>query len=124
MTEIVQDAVETYLQGLLPERNEVLREMEAYAAEHKVPIVGPAVGGLFQVLAKITGARRIFELGSAIGYSTLWWAQAAGPGAEVFYSDGSKDNAARAEGYLRRAGVADRVRILVEIGRASCRERV
>jgi predicted O-methyltransferase YrrM len=113
MSEILQDAVETYLQGLLPDRGDVLKEMEAYAAEHKVPIVGPAVGGLFQVLVKISGARRIFEMGSAIGYSTLWWAQAAGPGAEVFYSDGSKENAARAEGYLKRAGLADRVRILV-----------
>lgn len=113
MGEIVHDAIESYLNSLLPKRDAVLEEMEAYAAEHKVPIVGPAVGGLFQVLVKLSGARRIFEMGSAIGYSTIWLARAAGAGAEVFYSDGSPENAARAGDYVRRAGVTDRVCILV-----------
>ncbi len=112
MGEILQDAVESYVNGLLPPRDEVLQEMEAYAAVHKVPIVGPAVGSLFQVLVKAIDARRIFEMGSAIGYSTLWLARAAGAGAEVYYSDGNPDNAASAAGYLRRAGLEDRVRIL------------
>jgi len=112
MGEILQDAVESYVYGLIPPRDKVLQEMEAYAAVHRVPIVGPAVGCLFEVLVKAIGARRIFEMGSAIGYSTLWLAKAAGEGAEVFYSDGNADNAARAAGYLRRAALADRVRIL------------
>ena len=113
MGKIVHDEIETYLNGLLPKRDAVLEEMEAYAAKHRVPIVGPAVGGLLQLLVKLCGARRIFEMGSAIGYSTIWLARAAVDGAEVFYSDGSRENAARAGEYLRRAGVADRVRVLV-----------
>lgn len=112
MGEILQDDIEKYVYGLVPPRDEVLLEMEAHAAVHRVPIVGPAVGSLFQVLVKATGARRIFEMGSAIGYSTLWLARAAGEGGEVFYSDGNPDNAVRAAGYLRRAGLEDRVRIL------------
>ncbi len=112
MGEILHDEIETYMKGLLPKRDAVLEEMEAYAAKHKVPIVGPAVGGFLQVLVKSIGARRIFEMGSAIGYSTIWLARAASEGAEVFYSDGSAENAARASDYIRRAGVADRVRIL------------
>lgn len=113
MGAIVHDEIEAYLNGLLPQRDAVLEEMEAYAAEREVPIVGPAVGRLLQVLVKLCGARRIFEMGSAIGYSSIWLARAAGEGAEVFYSDGSKENATRAVEYLRRAGMADRVRILV-----------
>ena len=113
MGAIVHDEVEAYLNRLLPKRDAVLEEMEAYARKHKVPIVGPAVGRLLQVLVKLCAARRIFEMGSAIGYSTIWLARAAGEAAEVFYSDGSKKNATRAAEYLRRARVADGVRILV-----------
>ena len=58
-------------------------------------------------------AKRIFEMGSAIGYSTIWLARAAGPGAEVFYTDGNPENARRAKEYFRRAGVAGRIHVLV-----------
>jgi predicted O-methyltransferase YrrM len=105
--------VEKYIYKILPKRDAVLAEMELYAKRHKVPIVGPAVGRLLALLVMVSGAKRIFELGSAIGYSTLWMARAAGPGSEVFYSDGDPAKARRAAEYLKRAGVADRVRVQV-----------
>jgi len=108
---ITHPAVEKYLYGLVPKSDPVLHEMERYAARHDVPIVGPTVGRLLCLLAQISGAKRIFELGSAIGYSTLWFAMGAGTGAEVHYADGSADNAARAQDYFRRAGLVDRIRI-------------
>ncbi len=112
MNGITEKNTEKYLYSLLPGRDAVLREMERYAAKHDVPIVGPACGRLLHQLARMINARRIFEMGSAIGYSTLWLARAVGPGGTVFYTDGDPANARRAEGYLRRAGVLDRVRIL------------
>src|SRR5262249_6073812 len=87
--------------------------MEDYAAQHDVPIIGPAVARLLALLVQISGARRIFEMGSAIGYSTIWLAQAAGPRARVFYADGDAKNAARAREYFRRAGVLKRIRVQV-----------
>ncbi len=110
---ILNPDIERYLHSLLPARDSVLSEMEAFAAEHAIPIVGPAVGGLLAVLVAGSGARRIFELGSAIGYSTIWLARAAGPHAEVHYSDGSQDNARRARAYFERAGVAGQIHIHV-----------
>jgi predicted O-methyltransferase YrrM len=59
------------------------------------------------------GARRIFEMGSAIGYSTIWLALAVPEDGIVYYTDGDPTNAREALGYFQRAGVADRVRILV-----------
>lgn len=112
MNGITEKNTEKYLYSLLPGRDAVLREMERYAAKHDVPIVGPACGRLLHQLARMINARRVFEMGSAIGYSTLWLARAVGPGGTVFYTDGDPANARRAEGYLRRAGVLDRVRIL------------
>jgi caffeoyl-CoA O-methyltransferase len=109
---IVERAVENYLYSMLPRRDLVLREMERYAAQHRVPIIGPAVGRLLYLLAKTSGAKRIFEMGSAIGYSAIWLARAAGPGAEILYTDGDPDNVRRAQDYTRRAGVANRIRFL------------
>ena len=64
---ITHEATEDYLYSLLPERDAPLRDMEAEAAARKVPIVGPAVGRLLYQLALMIGAKRVFEMGSAIG---------------------------------------------------------
>jgi predicted O-methyltransferase YrrM len=104
---IVQPEIEKYILGLVPARDEVLAEMEREAARRRIPIVGPAVGALLSLLVRLCQAKRIFELGSAIGYSTIWLARAAGPGAEVHYTDFSEANACEARAYFQRAGVAD-----------------
>ncbi|HXN24238.1 MAG TPA: O-methyltransferase [Candidatus Dormibacteraeota bacterium] len=110
---LVNGSVEKYVYRLLPKRDAVLSEMEAYARRHHVPIIGPAVARMLAQLVHISGSRRIFEMGSAIGYSTIWLARAAGPKAEVFYTDGSPENALRAQKHFRRAGVSARIRVLV-----------
>jgi caffeoyl-CoA O-methyltransferase len=113
MNRIMEASVENYLNSLLPARDPVVREMERYAAKHEVPIVGPACARVLFQLARSIQAVRIFELGSAIGYSTLWLARAVGPKGTVFYTDSNPENARRAETYLGRAGVLKRVRLLV-----------
>jgi caffeoyl-CoA O-methyltransferase len=110
---ILYEPVEQYLNKIVPHRDAVIVEMERFAKRNDVPIVGPAAGRLLALLTEITGARRIFEMGSAIGYSTIWLARAAGPRARVYYTDGDAENARRAQGYFRRAGVTRRIRVLV-----------
>jgi caffeoyl-CoA O-methyltransferase len=109
----IQDDVERYLYELLPERDAVISEMERYAAEHRVPIIGPAVARLLALFAQVSGAKRIFEMGSAIGYSTIWLARAGGPKGKVHYTDGDPANAKRAGDYFKRAGVAKRIDVHV-----------
>jgi caffeoyl-CoA O-methyltransferase len=101
--------VDDYLYSMLPKRDAVLTEMEQYATEKSIPIVGPAVARVLQQLALMINARKIFELGSAIGYSTIWWAQAVGEGGTVVYTDGDAQNAERARGYFTRAGVSKQI---------------
>jgi len=113
MTPIVSPDLDRYILDLVPVRDTVIAEMEAYAKEHDVPIVGPAVATLLEILARSIGASRVFEMGSAIGYSTAFFARAVGRGGQVVYTDGSPDNAERARGYLERIDVADRVVIRV-----------
>ena len=109
----IQDDVEQYLYELLPERDAVASEMELYAEQHRVPIIGPAVARLLALFVEVSGAKRIFEMGSAIGYSTIWLARAAGPKGKVHYTDGDPANAQRARGYFRRAGLAKRIDVQV-----------
>ena len=113
MEPITIPEVEKYLYDLLPARDSVLAEMERLAKEKNIPIVGPAVGRVLYQYAQLIGARRIFEMGSAIGYSTLWLARALPAGGKVYYTDGDPKNAEEAKGYFERAGVRDRVEILV-----------
>ena len=108
---ITVSAVEDYLYSMLPPRDEVLAEIEAEAAKRKIPIVGPAVARILHQLALMIGAKTIFEMGSAVGYSTIWWARAVGEGGRVIYTDGNPKNATEARGYFQRAGVSDRITI-------------
>jgi predicted O-methyltransferase YrrM len=110
---ITDQAVEQYVYDLLPQSETVLREMEEEAARRRIPIVGPAVGRVLYLLARLKGAKTVFELGSAIGYSTIWWARAVGEGGRVVYTDGDRKNAEQARRYFERAGVADRIQIRI-----------
>lgn len=106
---ITSGPVDDYLYSMLPTRGDVLVEMEEYATKHNIPIVGPAVARILEQLALMINAHIVFELGSAIGYSTIWWARAVGENGHVFYTDGDSKNAERARGYFARAGVSKRI---------------
>ena len=108
---ITSAPVEEYLYSMLPPRDEVLSEIEVEAAKRDIPIVGPVVGRILQQLAMMIGAKTVFEMGSAVGYSTIWWARAVGKDGRVFYTDGDRKKATEARGYFERAGVAERISV-------------
>jgi caffeoyl-CoA O-methyltransferase len=107
--EIFNDGIDEYVASLLPERDETLNAIEHQAKLRNIPIVGPAVGRLFYQLVQMVGAETVFEMGSAVGYSTIWWARAVGEEGRVIYTDGDRKNAEEARGYFEKAGVADRI---------------
>jgi len=105
--------IEKYFYDLLPERDPVLKEIEAQAKKRNIPIVGPAVGRVLFQYARLINARKVFEMGSAVGYSTIWWARGIGEGGEVFYTDGDPKNAAEARRYFQRAQIEPRIQVKV-----------
>lgn len=113
MVPLVAPELDRYILELMAPRDPVREEMEREAQRRDIPIVGPAVATLLEVLACSIGARRVFELGSAIGYSTIAFARAVGPAGKVFYTDGSAENAREAAGYLERLQLRDRVEMHV-----------
>ena len=102
-----------YLYNMLPPRDAVLAEIEDQATKRNIPIVGPAVARVLYQLALMINAKRIFEMGSAVGYSTIWWARAVGEDGKVIYTDGDQKNANEARGYFDRAGVSKQISIKV-----------
>src|SRR5205807_6412006 len=113
MPGITEAAVDQCMLSLLPAGGAVLEEMAEQARKRDIPIVGPAVGRVLFQYARLINAKKVFELGSAIGYSTLWWAQAVGEDGEIFYTDGDPKKADEARGYFERTGVAGRIHIAV-----------
>ena len=108
--DVLHPSIDEYLLEVIPARDEVLTEMEAYARERRFPIVGPLVGRVLHQLVLLTNPTRIFEMGSGFGYSAYWMAKALRqPEARIICTDGSQENADRAAGYLARGGIANRI---------------
>lgn len=114
--DIVDPEIEAYIDHLLPSLDDILKEMEREGEKRRFPIVGPQVGRLLCQMAWLTGARRIFEMGSGFGYSAYWFLKGMPPEGRVILTDDSEENLNRARGYFREAGFSDRVSM--EVGDA------
>src|SRR5258706_3170988 len=79
-TVVVTDELQEYLDGLLPARDAVLARMEEEAHRENIPIVDAHEGAFLYLLVRIAGAKRVLELGTAIGYSGIWllWGTSGG----------------------------------------------
>jgi predicted O-methyltransferase YrrM len=100
-----------YLDQLLTQNDPLLAEMEAYAAEHRVPIADREVARFLEITARISGARKALEIGMAIGYSVVHLVRGMGQSGLLVTIEPSEEMIQRATGYLERAGLLDRVRI-------------
>lgn len=105
-----------YLERLHPANVGLLAEIEAYAAEHRVPIADPEVARFVEIAARAAGVRRALEIGMAVGYTVIHLARAMPEDGLVVTIEPSDEMIARSEENLRRAGLRERVRI--ERGRA------
>ena len=106
MPDIVSGEVAAYLEGLVPPRPAELEAMEAYAREKGFPIIGPVCAHLCYQIARMIGARRVFELGSGYGYSTAFFAKAVqeNGGGEVHHVVWDERLSQRARGHLGALG--------------------
>ena len=114
---IVTDAVSRYLASLRTAPDPVLAEMEAHGAREAIPIVVPETGALLHVMARSAGARRILEVGTAIGVSTLYLARALPADGTIVSFEIDEQRHAAARAYLERAGVLDRADLRLEDAR-------
>lgn len=113
------DDVDAFLTAALIEDDPILDT--ALRAQHDAGLpaieVAPVNAKFLHLLTRIAGARRVLEVGTLGGYSTIWFARAVGPAGRVVTIEAEPANAEIARLNLERAGVSDRVE--VRIGRGA-----
>ena len=113
MGQIVPDAIEGYLARLNRQTDVVLDAIARAGAERHLPLVDAEVGALLRVLAVAAGATRILEIGTAVGYSTIWLAGALPPNGTLFTMEMSAERASEARENIVLAGLSDRVMVMI-----------
>jgi caffeoyl-CoA O-methyltransferase len=108
---ILQREQAEYLDQLLPPGDELLVEMERYAAEHRVPIADREVAKFLEITARMSGARKALEIGMAIGYSVVHLLRGMGRQGSIVTIEPDDEMIRAASGYLERAGLMGQVRI-------------
>ena len=103
MSEIISNP-EDYFRKFIPPRDQLLIDLEHEAQREEIPIVGPVVGELLYILASVTRAERILELGTATGYSAIYMARAfKSPHARLVTLENDPAMAARAKTNFQKA---------------------
>ena len=105
-----------YLERLLPQNTGIVAEMEKDAEKNNVPIADREVALFLEITARAINARRVLEIGMAIGYAVVHLARGLTEDGLIFTIEPNDEMIRRAEDYLTRAGIRERVRI--ERGRA------
>jgi len=105
------DKVQDYLATLVPPREPEMQAMEKYADENDFPIIGPACGYYCYQLARMIGAKSVFELGSGYGYSTAWFAKAVkeNSGGIIHHTVWDEKLSSMAQGHLAKLGYGDMI---------------
>lgn len=113
MSNITPQPVADYLSALRRHPHDRLELIDREGRAEGLPLVYPDTGALLHTLASGCGATRILEIGTCIGYSTLWMAAALPAGGTLITMEYDAARAARARDHFTAAGYADRVSVIV-----------
>ena len=113
MSNISPQPIVDYLSTLRHDPHERLALIDREGRAEGLPLVYPDTGALLHTLALACGARRILEIGTCIGYSTLWLATALPPDGQLISMEYDATRAARAREHFAAAGYGDRISVIV-----------
>ncbi len=108
-------AVDEYLIAQLVHEDEVLAAARLTSSGTAMPRaeVAPNQGAFLSIIAQLAGARRVLEFGTLAGYSTIWFGRAVGPAGHVVTLEVDEHAASVATENFKRAGVTDRIKLMV-----------
>jgi len=109
---ITHPLIDAYITSLIPTRSPLLQRLEREAEAEGIPIIQLPSAQVIRSLLLLHQPKDILEVGTAIGYSTIWLAEAA-PQARIVTMDIDEERLARARENLREAGCLDRVDVLL-----------
>ncbi|MEX1369460.1 MAG: O-methyltransferase [Nannocystaceae bacterium] len=91
LLDIIHPDVRQYILSLGMETDPHIIKLATYAKEHAVPRIDIDAGNVLELLTRMIGARRVYEFGSAFGFSTYFLARAVGPQGEVHGSEPNEE---------------------------------
>ena len=112
MNTIYFPAQAKYIDSFRKKENELIQEMEAYAAEHKIPILSWQSAELIEQLILLKEPKRVLEIGTAIGYTTIRIARNLGKKSEVHTIEMSLDNIPVANENFEKSGYTNKIKLL------------
>ena len=101
-----------YLINKRPSIDPLIKEMEEYAAVNKIPILNWKAVELLELLVELKQPEAILEIGTAIAYSSIRMARKLNINVCLDTIEKSKNNLPIAQGFINKAGLADRINIL------------
>ena len=113
MRQVVPAPVGHYLEALHGPVNPLLEAIRAEGLAAGLPLVEPDTARLLRSLVIATGAKKILEIGTAIGYSAVWMAQALPEGGQLISLEIDPARAATARANFERAGLSNTVSVIV-----------
>lgn len=110
--EITNESIERYIYNIMPESPSILSELEDIARRRSLPTVGPMVGRLLYILARVSRARRVLEVGTLIGYSAIWFGLALRGRGKVITVEIDGEKAKEARRNIARARLQRTVQVI------------
>ncbi|WP_315165610.1 O-methyltransferase [Metaclostridioides mangenotii] len=112
MSNIVNEKVEDYIRNTLKDKTGLLKELEDYAHENNVPIIHKEVSDMLNVLLKVQRPKRILEVGCAIGYSSIFFADTLDGDVEIITAERNEQMIEKAKENFKRAELENKITIL------------
>jgi predicted O-methyltransferase YrrM len=111
MNEILLPLQEQYLLKLRKESDPLILEMEEYAKEHNIPILSWQSIEFLEQLIRISGPKKVLEIGTAIAYSTIRIARNLKKKAVIHTIEKSEDNAEKAKENIQKSGFEEKINL-------------
>lgn len=112
MSGVTFDYMEAYLRGLIPDRNDELKELEYFAKENKVPIIQKEGAKFLEFMVAMNKPKKILELGTAIGYSSILMNKATNGDCHITTIERDENMIKYATDNIKRFGYDDKIKIL------------
>lgn len=112
MSNVTYDYMEQYIKGLIPVHEGILWELESYAEENKVPIIHKEVANFLELIINLKKPKRILELGTAIGYSSILMAKSCDLIEKIDTIERNEDMIYLAKENISKSGFAEKIEVL------------
>jgi predicted O-methyltransferase YrrM len=112
MAGILKTTQEKYLNSFITTKDPLLKNVEEFARENKVPILDPYSANLLEQIMVMLKPKRVLEIGTAVGYSSIRIARLLGRQTTFHTIEKSKDNILLAKENINKASLQNKIKII------------